>query len=150
MTTSIRMNDPRTESPASSTTPVGMETMSEAVGRLRVAGFLLDVSVGSDELFMCTECGTSAEPAEVWVAQLVRFEGDSNPDDQAILIAAVLPCGHRGLLSSAYGPVVDRATGEALRTIGTRAAGVPYREPPDGPHRRLQPRGHVDHQRSLF
>lgn len=131
MTTSVPSNDLRSTSPTSPATRLEMETMSEAVGRLRHAGFVLDLAVGSDELLLCTECGGSAKPAAASIAQLVRFEGDSNPDDQAILIGAVLPCGHRGLLSSAYGPVVDRASGEALRTIGTRPTGLPA---PGGPH----------------
>lgn len=125
MTIGDQFDVPRTSTlapPAPFAPSVEMETMSEAVGRLRDAGFVLDFAVGPDERLSCTECGTSVAPVDAAIEQLVRFEGDSNPDDQAILVAAILPCGHRGLLSSAYGPPIDRPTGEALRVMGTGVA----------------------------
>jgi tellurite resistance-related uncharacterized protein len=50
----------------------------------------------------------------------LRFEGASNPDDQDIVIAAITPCGHAGLFSSAYGSAVGFEESGVLTMIGSR------------------------------
>ena len=40
---------------------------------------------------------------EVTVDEVYRFEGASDPGDEAILFAISMPCGHRGALPAAYG-----------------------------------------------
>ena len=55
--------------------------------------------------------------SEVIVTETVRFEGISNPEDQAILDAVVTPCGRRGLFSAAYG--VYASAGRRGGTPGT-------------------------------
>jgi len=48
-----------------------------------------------------------AQPASIHqpvsVEEVVRFEGASDPGDQAILFALVAGCTHRGYYSAAYG-----------------------------------------------
>jgi hypothetical protein len=97
-----------------------METMLEAIGRLRNDGYRLDLSVVAGSRLRCGECGTIFDANETVVEQTVRFEGISNPDDQAILGALLTPCGHRGLFSSAYGLYASREDTHVLQALARR------------------------------
>ena len=52
--------------------------------------------------------------------ETVRFEGHSNPDDESILIAISMPCGHLGVYGSAYGPDAPADDAEVLRALASR------------------------------
>jgi hypothetical protein len=80
-----------------------VEAMLQALGRLRRAGYELDLRAVAGGRLRCPACGMLVHGSDVTVTETVRFEGISNPEDQAILDAVIAPCGHRGLYSSAYG-----------------------------------------------
>lgn len=46
-------------------------------------------------------------PEDVHIQNFYRFEGDSNPDDEAILYAIQTTDGIKGTLVDAYGPSAD-------------------------------------------
>jgi hypothetical protein len=97
------MSSPR-EHPESRTEEMhDMEAMLHAISRLRSAGYTLDLRAVAGGRLRCPACGTLVHGSEVVVTETVRFEGISNPDDQAILDALIAPCGHRGLFSAAFG-----------------------------------------------
>ncbi|MEP1123580.1 MAG: hypothetical protein ABJH68_06800 [Ilumatobacter sp.] len=79
-----------------------METLSQATTRLALGGYVEDYRAHDGRL-VCGQCSTSHNPAELTIDAIVRFEGDSNPDDEAIVYALDAGCGHRGLYISAYG-----------------------------------------------
>jgi hypothetical protein len=79
-----------------------METLSQATTRLSLAGYVEDYRAHDGRL-VCGQCGTSHDPAELTIDAIVRFEGDSNPEDEAIVYALDAGCGHRGLYIAAYG-----------------------------------------------
>lgn len=81
-----------------------METLSEAMARLRERGFLHDFSAVPGGKLRCGECGAEIDPAAVRIEEIVRFEGVSDPGDESILFALSAPCGHDGLYSAPYGP----------------------------------------------
>ncbi len=81
-----------------------METLTEAIRRLRAAGYVTDFSASSDGTLVCRACGTSHDAAAIEIRETVRFEGDSNPDDEAILLALRCCDGCLGLYSAAFGP----------------------------------------------
>jgi hypothetical protein len=81
-----------------------METLSEAINRLREQGYRHDFSAASGGLLRCGECGAEIDPATVKIEEIVRFEGISDPGDESILFALSGPCGHAGLYSAPYGP----------------------------------------------
>jgi hypothetical protein len=80
-----------------------METLSEAIDRLRGRGFTRDFSAVPGGRLRCGECGAEFDPAELQIDEIVRFEGESDPGDESILFALSGPCGHAGLYSTAYG-----------------------------------------------
>lgn len=79
-----------------------METLSEAITRLVDAGYVHDFRPVGHQL-VCGRCEARFDPAEMTVDEVVRFEGVSDPDDQAILFALGSGPGQRGVFSSAYG-----------------------------------------------
>jgi hypothetical protein len=81
-----------------------METVAEATERLRRDGFDGHwTAVGGGRL-RCSECGGEYAADTVTVDEVVRFEGASDPADEAILYALTGPCEHRGIYVAAYGP----------------------------------------------
>ena len=80
-----------------------METLRQATTRLSRSGYSEHYRAHDGHL-VCGECGTSHDPAELTIDEIVRFEGQSDPGDEAIVYALDAGCGHRGLYISAYGP----------------------------------------------
>lgn len=95
-----------------------METMTDAMRRLRSQGYTRDW-YARDGALWCSGCGGRVDPSSVEIDEIVRFEGESDPGDQAILHALTGPSSHRGLYSAAYGPSTpsaDAAVMVALRS----------------------------------
>lgn len=80
-----------------------METLSQATTRLGRAGYDEDYHA-HDGFLVCGHCGVSHDPSHMTIDAIVRFEGQSDPGDEAIVYALDAGCGHRGLYISAYGP----------------------------------------------
>jgi len=97
-----------------------MEAMLQAVERLGASGFQSDLSAAPGGVLRCGSCGKLAPMTGVTVVETVRFEGDSNPDDQSILMAVAMPCGHRGVYGSAYGPYAPPDDVEVLHALAAR------------------------------
>jgi hypothetical protein len=97
-----------------------METMLEAIGRLRARGYHDDLSAVAGGRLRCGACGAVVDASETVAEETVRFEGISNPSDQAILEALLTPCGHRGLYSSAYGVYASGDDGDVLESLRPR------------------------------
>ena len=83
-----------------------MESMLDAVHRLRTAGFLHDLVAGPDSSYICS-CGQYVQAEAASVLHTVRFGGTANPERQVILLAVATPCRHAALFRSAYGPAVE-------------------------------------------
>ncbi len=96
-----------------------METMLDALHRLRTAGFRHDLVTGPDAGFICS-CGQNMAAQEASVLHTVRFEGAADPEDQSILLAVATPCRHAALFRSVDGPTAamrDPNTSAALRGL---------------------------------
>lgn len=97
-----------------------METLVEAIQRLREVGFTDDLWAEGEGMLRCGACGELLDAHTVQTDQIVRFEGETNPGDEAILLAVTTPKGHRGLYSSAYGPDTAAEDVEVLRALARR------------------------------
>jgi hypothetical protein len=120
--------EPHVASPygcARSTTPAGrhpepsraMETLVEAMRRLRSGGYTHDFVASLNGNLVCRACGTSRAPEAIAIRETVRFEGDSNPDDEAILFALACVDGCLGQYSAAFGPGTAAADVRALERL---------------------------------
>lgn len=94
-----------------------METLLEATRRLHADGFLTDFAASPEGNLVCRSCRTSQDPENIDIVETVRFEGDSNPDDEAILLALRCADGCLGLYSAAFGSNVPSADVMALRRL---------------------------------
>lgn len=92
-----------------------METLTEAMRRLRTMGYVHDLWAAPGGQLRCGACGSISDPEGVAIAETVRFEGDSNPDDEAILLAIVCPGGCLGQFSAGFGPSAAALDAEVLR-----------------------------------
>jgi hypothetical protein len=81
-----------------------MSTVTEATRALQEDGYTGNWYANDAGQLVCGECGAEFDPADVTVDRILRFEGQSDPDDEMIVFALRGPCGHRGTYSAAYGP----------------------------------------------
>jgi hypothetical protein len=94
-----------------------METLVEAIQRLRAAGYVNDFFASPDGKLGCRSCGRSHDPEGIEIHETVRFEGDSNPDDEAILLALSCADGCVGQFSAAFGPATAAADVMVLQRL---------------------------------
>jgi hypothetical protein len=96
------------------------ETVLDAVRRLATEGFAASFTLTSDGLrcSACSECPT-LEKAEV--VRVYRFEGPSDPDEEAVVYALRCPaCNAAGTLVSAFGPGADPELADRLVMLDAR------------------------------
>ena len=84
-----------------------METagsVTEAIALLEADGYRSDFSFSAGAAH-CGACGQSHQPTQLVVRHTFRFEGDTDPGDEAIVLGIECSaCGMRGTVVSAYGP----------------------------------------------
>lgn len=83
------------------------ETVSEAVALLERDGYTAEF-VLTDGVARCGVCHHEHSVGELIIERVYRFEGDSDPADEAIVIGVrCAECGSRGVVVSAFGPDAD-------------------------------------------
>ena len=98
-----------------------LESLSHAIERLARRGFSHDLRVEEGRL-LDPATGRSYEPELLAVDEVVRFEGDSDPDEQAVLFALRAPGGQPlGTLASTFGAGLPPEEGEVIRRLGGKA-----------------------------
>lgn len=86
------------------------DTLTQGLQQLRRQGYTADFNLRPDCLY-CAALDLKLPPGEFAVAKVFRFEGDSDPADQAILYAiAAIGRDVRGVLVNAYGVYADPLT----------------------------------------
>jgi hypothetical protein len=99
--------------------PVRVSTEREVIDRFREEGYTHEFFIVDDGV-RCPVCDSEVlAPEAITVDRTERVEGDSNPEEQAIVFAVSNgPCGLKGVLVSAYGPEVQGPTADVLRRLG--------------------------------
>ncbi|HAA15583.1 MAG TPA: phosphoribosylpyrophosphate synthetase [Cytophagales bacterium] len=78
-------------------------TLSETLNLLRKEGYLYDFNL-RENLLHCSHNGEAFGPEDLVIDRVFRFEGDSNPDDAAVLYAISSPkVGLKGVLVDGFG-----------------------------------------------
>jgi len=94
------------------------DTVSEAVELLRALGFDEEVEIDG-KLLRCAAGAAEADGAHV--LHQFRFEGPSDPADEAIVLGIEIPAlGVRGIVVSGYGASVEPGSAEVLRALAAR------------------------------
>jgi copper chaperone CopZ len=101
----------------SGTPPHRLETVTDALARLRAAGYTADFSATDDGQLACLGCERTMDPTEATVHETIRFEGDTNPDDQDIVFALHCVGGCAGTYTAAYGPSAPPNDANVLRQL---------------------------------
>jgi hypothetical protein len=82
------------------------DSLSDAVTGFNRAGFADDF-YADGELLRSRSRGSLHAPETMTIESFARFEGTSDPDDQAILFALSGDDGSRGTYATAYGAGID-------------------------------------------
>ena len=90
-----------------------LTTQVKVEARLNEEGFIKDFRV-TDGRLCSYDDDKSYGVEEVKIIDFYRFEGETNPDDMAILYAIECNDGTKGTISNSYGPMADSDIDEFL------------------------------------
>ena len=96
-------------------------TVTEALAQLEAEGYGDDLRLDGVHV-SCNTCGAVHPTESVEVDRVLRFEGPSDPADEAIVLGLRCPeCGAKGSMVSAFGPDADPDLAEAFVYLASRA-----------------------------
>jgi len=93
--------------------------VSEALNKLHTKGFIIDFNL--EENIMGFKTG-KYNPADFEIVDTYRYEGDSDPGDEATVYALESKKGIKGVLVSGYGFSSDMDTEELLKKLRNKKA----------------------------
>jgi len=89
-------------------------TVSEAIDQLRKQGYTLDLNLKENHI----TAGEQAYTADEFeIVDLYRYEGASDPGDEATVYALASKSGIKGILVSGYGISADEVAEETLKQL---------------------------------
>jgi hypothetical protein len=95
-------------------------TVLDALKQLAAEGYDTSLSLGPDGV-RCSVCGSAHAAEHAEVERVYRFEGPSDPDEEAVVYALRCPaCGIRGTLVSNFGPGADPELADRLVMLEQR------------------------------
>lgn len=98
-----------------------METLHEAIARLERDGFTAAFQAGTRGCFRIA--GHTYRPEDLVVDEIVRFEGMSDPEDEAVLFALrTHDASVKGTFVASYGASMEPDAVAAMRRLETAAA----------------------------
>jgi hypothetical protein len=93
-----------------------MTTLVEILPQLKSKGYICNFELKDGKLF-CRETNEMFNPEDIVIERVYRFEGDSNPDDMAVLYGIKAKSGSKGTLIDAYGTYDDADLSEFLKDV---------------------------------
>lgn len=94
-----------------------VETIAQAVNRLSAAGYADDFRAEAEGL-RAVRAGCVHAPETLSVDEVVRFEGMTDPDDEAIVFALrCTPHGTKGTYTTSYGAKMTPSDAEMVRRL---------------------------------
>ena len=76
------------------------DTVSEAINDLRNRGYTIDFNLTASAIIFQD---VNFDPEEFAIVEIYRFEGDTDPADEAVVYAIASKSGIKGVLVSGYG-----------------------------------------------
>ena len=90
------------------------DTMSEAVNELKKRGYELDFNLQEN----CLIChGDKFDVDEFEIVEVYRFEGNSDPSDEAVVYAIQSNSGLKGVLVNGYGISANQLSSDMAKKI---------------------------------
>jgi hypothetical protein len=94
-------------------------TLSETINALKKLGYTLDFNL-QGECIICHQTNTVLSPDEFKIDKTYRFEGSSDPDDEAIVYAISSTDGRvKGTLVNGYGISADPVSSAMVEKLKT-------------------------------
>ena len=89
-------------------------TVTEAIEQLHKQGYTLDFNLKKDKLIAD---GKEYSALDFEIADLYRYEGQSDPGDESTVYALVSEAGLKGLLVSGYGISSESESEETIKHL---------------------------------
>lgn len=96
------------------------DTVVDAVQGLKQRGFDIDFNLEADRIF-CPEPTLSLKPAEFEITEFYRFEGESDPADEAVVYAIESTGGKKGLLVTGFGISAEGMGEEMIEKLAMKS-----------------------------
>lgn len=94
-----------------------MKTLSECVNKLVTDGYSEDFKVDEKGKLVSSSKNKSYTAEKVHIVNFFRFEGASDPDENAILYAIETDDGVKGTLTDAYGTYADPNVSKFIQKV---------------------------------
>ena len=100
-------------------------TVTEVLQSLAAEGYDADFFLDGNRV-RCGGCRAAISPADLTIDRVYRFEGESDPGDEMIVVALECRrCERMGTLVSAYGPGTSPEEAEVLLALRDGRPGEP-------------------------
>lgn len=93
------------------------DTVSNAINSLKRQGYTVDFNLEGNYL---VNGGNKIGVNEFSIVDVYRYEGDTDPSDEAAVYAIESTNGMKGILVTAYGPSAEAFTDEMLEKLRVR------------------------------
>ena len=92
------------------------DTVTEAVKGLRQRGYTIDFNLEADRI-ICDKTPLSLAPSDFEITEVYRFEGNSDPADEAVVYAIESKNGEKGMLVNGFGISADKMGEEMIKKL---------------------------------
>jgi hypothetical protein len=96
-----------------------MNTVIEIIKKLRNEHFIYDFEVKKERI-ISKDTNESFAPEDLIIENTYRYEGDSNPSDNAVVYAITAKSGTMGILIDSFGVYADPELAEVVGNIPVR------------------------------
>lgn len=97
------------------------DTLVDALDDLRKRGYDADLELQQNCLY-CSNLDLRLNEEEFNIDEVYRFEGDSNPDDNAVIYALTSPTGVKGTIVDGYGASSENISFEKANKLKKHSA----------------------------
>ena len=95
------------------------DTVSQAVNGLKERGYDIDFNLEEDHI-TCHITHVKLKPDEFEIVEVHRYEGESDPGDEAVVYAIESKHGHKGVLVNGFGVSADPAGDEMISKLNVK------------------------------
>ncbi|HEV2483604.1 MAG TPA: hypothetical protein VGS79_28255 [Puia sp.] len=95
------------------------DTVVEAVKGLKQRGYTIDFNLEADRIF-CGKTPLSLKPADFEITEYYRFEGPSDPADEAAVYAIEARDGRKGVLVTGFGISAEGVGEEMVEKLSVK------------------------------
>lgn len=93
------------------------DTVVAALNGLKKRGYTTDFNIAFDKL-ICSETRVCLNPDEFEITEVYRFEGETNPSDEAVVYAVESKSkAMKGVLVNAYGVYADPMSDAMIKKL---------------------------------